>query len=155
MFLLRPGGLGDTRRAMSEHSTSPGPGERWRRSFTAFSNGDIDATMSPWGADRVWDLSPMGLGVYGGLAAMRDFWEDWVGAYDEWEAKAEEILNLGNGVTLAVVVQKGRPGGSGGEVQLHYAAVAVWVDDVIVRITNLGDIDEARGAAERLAESRG
>jgi len=29
------------------------------------------------------------------------------------------------------------------------------VDDVIVRITNLGDIDEARGAAERLAESRG
>jgi hypothetical protein len=33
-----------------------------------------------------------------------------------------------------VVLQKGRPAGSGGEVQLHYAAVAVWVDDVIERL---------------------
>jgi hypothetical protein len=63
---------------MSENSTTPGPVERWRRSFTAFSNGDTDAAMSLWGADRVWDLSPMGLGVYGGLAAILDFWQDWV-----------------------------------------------------------------------------
>jgi ketosteroid isomerase-like protein len=140
---------------MSEEPTTPDPVDRWRRSFTAINHGDIEAALSVWGPDPVWDLSPMGLGVYDGLGAIRDFWEDWVGAYDEWEATAEEILELGNGVTLAVVAQKGRPAGSGGEVRLRYAAVAVWVDGVIVRITNYGDVDEARAAGERLAEARG
>jgi hypothetical protein len=31
----------------------------------------------------------------------------------------------------------------------------VWAEDSIVRITNYLDIDEARAAAEQLAESRG
>ena len=137
---------------MSEESTTPDLAERWRRSFTAFNNGDIDSALSLWGPDPVWDLSPMGLGVYDGLAAVRDFWEDWIGAYDEWEAKAEEILDLGSGVTFAVVLQRGRPIGSSGDVRLRYAAVASWAHGRIVRITNYGDIDEARAAAERLAE---
>jgi ketosteroid isomerase-like protein len=140
---------------MTEESASPDLAERWRRSFTAFSNGDIDAPLSLWGPDPVWDLSPMGLGVYDGLAAIRDFWEDWVGDYDEWEAKAEKIVEVGDGVTLAVVVQKGRPAGSSGEVQLRYAPVASCVDLLTVRITNYRDIDEARAAAERLAVWRG
>jgi ketosteroid isomerase-like protein len=139
---------------MPEDFAASDPLERWRHSFTAFSNGDINAALILWGPSPVWDLSPMGLGEYEGLEAIRDFWEDWVGAYEEWEAEPEEMLDLGNGVTLAVIIQKGRPAGSGGEVRLRYAAVAVWVDGVIVRITNYGDIDEARGAAERLAKSR-
>ena len=40
-------------------------------------------------------------------------------------------------------------------MQPRYAIVAVWVEGLIVRIMNYTDIDEARGAAERLAESRG
>src|SRR5213080_4581579 len=47
---------------------------------------------------------------------------------------------------------KGRPIGSGGEVQLRYAAVTEWVGGMVVRDTNYTDIDEARAAAERLAE---
>jgi hypothetical protein len=31
----------------------------------------------------------------------------------------------------------------------------VWEDGLIVRVTNYTDIDEARAAAERLAEERG
>ena len=147
-------GLTDTRRMTSEESTTPDLVERWRCSFTAFNRGDIDAALNLWGRDPVWDLSPMGLGVYEGLATIRVFWEDWVGAYEEWKAEPEEILDLGNGVTLAVVVQTGRPAGSSGDVGLRYAAVAVWVDGAIVRITNYTDIDEARAAAERLAEER-
>jgi ketosteroid isomerase-like protein len=140
---------------MREESTTSELVERWRRSFSAFNSGDVDAALSLWGPDPVWDLSPMGLGVYEGLPAIRDFWEDWVDAYEEWKAEAEEMLDLGNGVTLAVVIQKGRPVGSSGDVGLRYAAVGVWAEDVIVRITNYGDIDEARAAAERLADSRG
>jgi hypothetical protein len=61
----------------------------------------------------------------------------------------------GHGVTLAVVVQKGRPAGSSGDVRLRHAAVAAWADGMIVPVTNHGDIDDARAAAAHLPESRG
>ncbi len=76
-------------------------------------------------------------------------------SYEEYEFEAEEILDLGNGVGFRVLVQKGRPVGSSGEVQLRYGTVSVWEDGKIARITNYTDIDEARAAAERLAEERG
>jgi hypothetical protein len=53
-----------------------------------------------------------------------------------------------------VIVQKGRVAGSSGSVQLRYGAVTEWVDGLIVRNTTYTDIDEARAAAERLAEER-
>jgi hypothetical protein len=42
-----------------------------------------------------------------------------------------------------------------GHVQLRYAQISVWVESVAVRTTNYTDIDEARAAAERLAEESG
>jgi hypothetical protein len=65
------------------------------------------------------------------------------------------MLDLGSGVTIAVVGQTGRLAGSSSVVGLRYAAVAVWVDGAIVRITNYSDIDEGRAAAERLAAGGG
>jgi len=38
---------------------------------------------------------------------------------------------------------------------MRYAAVGVWREGLIERVTSYRDIDEARAAAERLAESRG
>jgi hypothetical protein len=111
--------------------------------------------MSVYGRDAVWDMTPIGLGTYEGLAAIRGFVEDWVGAYEEWRAEPEEILDLGGGVTLAVALQGGHPVGSDGHVQWRYAQVSVWVEGVAVRTTNYLDIDQARAAAERLAEERG
>jgi hypothetical protein len=40
-------------------------------------------------------------------------------------------------------------------VRLRYAAVAVWGAGMVERVTNYSDIEAARAAAERLAESRG
>ena len=53
-----------------------------------------------------------------------------------------------------MLTQEGRPVGSSGEVALRYAAVSVWEDGKIVRLTNYNDIDAGRAAAERLAEER-
>jgi hypothetical protein len=78
-----------------------------------------------------------------------------VGAYEEYSLEEEAILDLGDGVTFAVILQKGRPVGSTGYVELRYAAVGTWVDGLLVRITNYTDIDEACAAAERLTEERG
>jgi ketosteroid isomerase-like protein len=138
---------------MPEESTSTDLVELTLRQFEAADHGDFDAIMSCWASDAVWDMSPMGLGLYEG-AAIRRFFEDWRGSYEDYETEAEEVLELGDGVTFAVVIQNGRPVGSDGNVRIRYASVLAWVGGLIVRFTTYGDIDEARAAAERLAEDR-
>ena len=56
---------------------------------------------------------------------IRSFWEEWTRTYEDWEAHPEEMVDLGGGVTLAVVTQKGRIPGSSGDVRLRYASVAM------------------------------
>jgi ketosteroid isomerase-like protein len=139
---------------MSEESTSPDLVELVRGAYEASNRRDFDAMMSVYGRDSFWDMTPMGLGTYKGLAMIRRFLEDWLGTFEEFEAEPDEILELDGGVTLAVVLQSGRPVGSDGHVQLRYAQISVWVDGVALRTTNYTDIDEARAAAKRLAEER-
>jgi len=137
---------------MSEESTTPDLAELVRSSYASAARRDWDAVMSLFAPDAVWDLSPMGLGTYEGLAATRRFFEDWSDTFEEFEIEPQEVLELGGGVTLAVVLQEGRPVGSDGRVQWRYGQVNVWVDSVAVRLTSYTDIDEARAAAERLAQ---
>jgi hypothetical protein len=70
---------------------------------------------------------------------------------------AVEALNvdLGGGVVLAVNDQRGRLAGSTAEVRLRDAWVYECADAVIARLTMYLDVEEARAAAERLAEERG
>jgi ketosteroid isomerase-like protein len=137
---------------MSEESTTPDLAALARRSIEAE---DIEAALSFYAPDAVWDASPWGMGAFEGQPALRGFFEDWAGSYTDMEWKAEEVRSLGNGVTFAVILQQGRVVGSSGSVQLRYGAVAEWIDGLIVRNTTYTDIDEARAAAERLADSRG
>jgi ketosteroid isomerase-like protein len=140
---------------MSEESTNSDLVERQKRATEAANRRDLDAVMAFIAPDAVYDMSPVGMGVFEGQAAARGFIEDWWASYEEHEFEAEETLDLGNGVGFRVLIQKGRPVGSSGEVELRYAVVSVWEDGLIVRVTNYTDIDEARAAAERLAEERG
>ena len=141
---------------MSEESTTPQPVEMGRRAGEAASRRDFGAAVSIFGADAVWDLSPMGLGTYEGTAAIRSFFEDWIGVYEEYEVWDEEFVELGGGVTFAVMLQRARLRGSRGEVTIRYGAVGVWEDGLLVRATNHPetDIDAARAGAERLAQQR-
>jgi ketosteroid isomerase-like protein len=68
----------------------------------------------------------------------------------------EEFRDLGDGVFLQVLIQRGRPKGTGGSVQLRFAFVVTSADGLVVdRQASYTDLDEARAAAERLAEERG
>jgi ketosteroid isomerase-like protein len=125
-----------------------------RQSFEAADSGDFDRMIAFYGADSVFDMAPWGLGTYAGLAAIRGFFEDWIGAFDEFEMKVEEIVDLGNGLTFTVARQIARPAGSKNSLDLRHGAVAQWAAGVLVRVTNYPDIDEARAAAERLAGSK-
>jgi ketosteroid isomerase-like protein len=139
---------------MSEDSSRLDLVELVRRSFAPINGRDFDATMSFYAADAVWDMSLIGLGIYEGADAIRGFFEDWVAAYEDFEIEPEEVCDIGNGVVLAVVRQRARPVGSSAHVELRYASVSAWASGANVRTKNYADVDEARAAAERLAESR-
>jgi ketosteroid isomerase-like protein len=136
-----------------EEPTTPDLVELARRIIDAWNARDIEASAGLLTPDTVYDTSPMGGPILEGRAAVRaavgEFWAMW----DEFESEAEEILDLGNGVTLTV--SRGRIRDSTGSVQQRAATVGTWTDGLIERGTVYSDIDEARAAAERLAQERG
>jgi hypothetical protein len=91
--------------------------------------------------------------IFEGQAAIRTFVEGWFGMYQELAFKLEEVHDLGNGVVLTVVLQEARPAGIAAHVQQREGWVCVWAGGLIARLT-VCDIDEARDAAERLAQER-
>jgi ketosteroid isomerase-like protein len=147
--------LQDTSRTMSEKSTTPNVIVRTRQVFEAGNRSELDLVVSFYDLDATFDLSPMGLGIFEGRAAIRAFLGDWFSAYEHYQVEAEEIVELANGVTLSIVTQKGRLAGSDGVVDVRYAAVAVWRAGQVVLTANYADIDEARAAAERLSQEQG
>jgi ketosteroid isomerase-like protein len=104
---------------MREESTTPDLVALQRRLTAATNRGDVDAIVAFYAPDAVYDMSPVGMGVFEGQAPARGFIEDWWTSYEESEFEAEETLDLGNGVGFRVLVQKGRPVRSKGEVQLR------------------------------------
>ena len=107
------------------------------------------------GRDAALDTSPVGMGVFEGREAIRGFYEDWFGSYEDFEQVIEEACDLGCDVGLAVYLQRGRPAGSSRFVELRYAGVGIWRDGLIERLKLYTDVDEARAVAERLAQERG
>jgi len=129
--------------------------ELTRRQFDAVNRRDLDAVMSRFPPDGVYDTSPDGLIVYEGPAAIRAFIDEWWGAFEELELEPEEILDLDHGIVFALVRQTARPANSTGRIQRREVYVLEWVGDMIGRTTVYTDIDEGRAAAERLAAERG
>jgi ketosteroid isomerase-like protein len=139
---------------MAEESTTPDLIELARRRPEASNRRDMDALMSLFAPDGVYDTSPSGLGVYEGPAAIRAFIKEWWDAFEELVFELEEVLDLGNGVTFSVIRQVARPTGSTGRVRTREAHVIEWAAGMIARVTVYTDIDEGRAAAGRLAASR-
>jgi ketosteroid isomerase-like protein len=115
-------------------------------------NADLDVVMSLHADDAVYDMSSMGLGALEGQAAIRGLYEDWRSSYEAFEAKLEELRDLGHGVSFGVVVNRGRLHGSAHWIEFRYAAIMIWAGARIERGIGYADIDAARAAAERLAE---
>jgi ketosteroid isomerase-like protein len=136
---------------MSEESTTPDLVERVRGMVGALDRCDLETVVGLRAPDAVLAAA---VGRFEGVAAIRGFLEDWLGNYEEFAVMLEEVRDLGNGVTFSVILQHGRLVGSSGQVQLRHAMVDVWVDGFIARTVTDPDIDEARAAAERLAEER-
>jgi ketosteroid isomerase-like protein len=139
---------------MPDESTTPDLVERVRRLNEAAERLDLDAILSFYAPDAIWEGRASGITLEG-RTAIRGFLEEWLGAYEEYKQEVEEIQVLGNGVVFVVTHASGRPVGSTGRVENRFVMVGVWEAGLIVRGTGYDDIDEARAAAERLAQERG
>jgi ketosteroid isomerase-like protein len=137
---------------MSEECTIPDLAELTRLAFEAVNRRDIDAVMGFFAPDAFL----AGFEVVEGRAAIRGFLDEWFGSFAELRFEVEEFVVLDDGVVLAVVSQEGRPVGVDGQVHQREGWAIHWsADGLIVRLTTDNDIDEARAAAERLAQEQG
>ena len=126
-----------------------------RQAIEAYNGRDWDRCMAFYAPDYVFDATNRGFGVFEGRALGRRVAEAWVRTFDEFEIDSREVSDLGRGVILTVQLTRGRPPGTTSYVENWEAFVVVVEDGRIVRTTNYSDIDEARAAAERLAQERG
>jgi hypothetical protein len=79
---------------MPEESTTTDLVELQKWLTAATNRGDVDAIVAFYAPDAVYDMSPVGMGVFEGQAAARGFIEDWWTSYEESEFEAEETLYL-------------------------------------------------------------
>jgi ketosteroid isomerase-like protein len=135
---------------MTEESTTPDRVELVRKQVEALDRGDVDGVMRNVTEDVVLDGR---VELVEGRAAIRGFLVDWFRVYEELNFELEEVSHLGGGVVFAVVIQDGRLVG-GGQLRQREGWVYLCVGGLIARLTT-SDVDEARVAADRLAQERG
>jgi ketosteroid isomerase-like protein len=139
---------------MPEESTTPDLVELSYRRLDAVNRRDLEAVVSFFAADAVWDMSPIDMGVVAGRDAIRNALKTWWETFPAIMSELDEVLDLGSGVVLQAVTQRGRPTGSTSDIRQRSARVLVVVDGLIETLTSYNDIAEARAAAERLVEER-
>ena len=139
---------------MTEEPRTLDPVELTRSVYAHLNSRDLDAVVGLMGPDSVWDASEWDLGVHTGAEAIGLFFEGWFGDLAEYGVRVQEIQGLGNGVVYVVHVAH-RAATDRGYLELEAAPVYEWADGTLVRMTLYSDVDAARAAAERLAETRG
>jgi ketosteroid isomerase-like protein len=145
----------DESRAAAERlaqERAPGLAQLIERSMEAFNAGDFDSAVASYAPDALF--YPRAVGVLEGPEAIRRFFEDWHGTYEDFTFELEEFRDLGNGVALGVVTQGGRLADTAARVHDRFALVFTGADGLIETETNFTDIDEARTVAEKLARER-
>ena len=137
---------------MPEKSTTPDLVELTRRSFAAANRRDWDAWVGFFAVDAAWEAREFQ--AFEGRKAIRGFIQGVVEAYHDAEVDVEDVLDLGGGIGFVIASLEGQLANSTAHMRTRMGAVYVWADSLIVRVASYTDIDEARAAAERLAEER-
>jgi len=116
---------------------------------------DFDALAGFFAPDAIWDLSRSHLGIYTGVAAIRDFLVGYWTTWEDHHHEIEGIVDFGGGVLSVAIREDGCLKGSDARLQARHVQVFEWDQRKILRIAGYPDTVEARAAAERLAEEQG
>jgi ketosteroid isomerase-like protein len=139
---------------MPGESTTPDLAKVVTGLFEAADRGDWDAVLSAYAPYAVLETAD---GVFDTVSPerMRGFWEEIAAMFEDFAIKVETVVDLGNGIVYSIYRAQGRLAGSTGLVTERTAMIYEWVDGRITRLITRPDIEEARAAAERLAQERG
>jgi hypothetical protein len=85
--------------------------------------------------------------VYFGHAGARRFLTDWLGEWEAWEARVEELVQLDDERVFTMTWQRGSGTGSHVPVSLELATVTTVRDGLVVRNEVWSDRAAARAAA--------
>ena len=121
-----------------------------RRGWEAWLRGDIDALVSEWDTNVVWDTSHFRNwpeSAYYGIEGVRKFLAEWLEVWGEYEIEVEEILPSPDGRVVSLFSHHGKGHQSGVPMDLEMANIATLQGGRVMRIDNYGDRDEALEAA--------
>jgi ketosteroid isomerase-like protein len=102
---------------------SEGNAEIVRRMFEAYLAGDAEQTLACFHPNVVADFRARGdtHRVQHGREALAELVAAWVGAWDDYSERLDEIRDLGDDKVLVIATQRGRGKGSGLELTTQYA----------------------------------
>jgi ketosteroid isomerase-like protein len=123
-----------------------------RSMYDAYIAGDVERALAHCHPDVKADFSVRGdAGVSTGRAALAEAVAEWVGAWNDYGERLEEIRDLG-GAVCVVAIQRGRGKGSGLEIENRFASLYEVEDGLITSVT-MFDGPEAAVAAARASDA--
>jgi ketosteroid isomerase-like protein len=116
----------------------------------AFERRDLDGYLARISSGVEWDVSEGFLGVqdvYRGWTGVRKWWNDFLEAWESFDAEIDEIAEGQAGAVFVGINGKGRGSASGVETEHHFLFV-IWVaDHEVARLRMFQSRDEALEAA--------
>jgi ketosteroid isomerase-like protein len=112
--------VGHTRHTVSQENV-----EIIRRATEAFNSDGLDGLAEFWHPEIDWraiEGAPDDIGVFSGRDAMRRYYGEWLGMFDEVRNEADEIIDAGDQVVVAHHAS-GKQKRTGIPVDMHYAVV--------------------------------
>ena len=114
--------------------------------WAAWDRRDTPAMFALYDEDVAWDMTRSqvpGMGVYHGHAGVRQFFQEWLGTFEEFYARPQEFVDAGDHVVVQVR-QGGRGKGSGVDVEMPVYWHSFWLrNGKVVRVVVHRDRDEA------------
>jgi ketosteroid isomerase-like protein len=122
-----------------------------RRSCEAWLRGDIEGVFESFHPDGEWDTTHFEGWLESRVIAGRDevrrfLLEEWLGAWDSYEAHVDDVLDAGGDQVVVLWRQQMTGRGSGAPVDLESAQVWTIRDGLILRIANYTDRGQAFAA---------
>jgi ketosteroid isomerase-like protein len=119
-----------------------------REAAEAMTRGDWDAALQTLAEDVEWDTSfRAGGGIYHGHPGVVHNVGEWFATWESYGQVTESIEDLGGGIVLSVVRERGRGRGSGVRIDHRIAALQTVRDGKITRVKFFPSREEALAEA--------
>jgi ketosteroid isomerase-like protein len=118
-----------------------------QRSYDAFMRRDLETLLAIYHPELEWDTTRFRdwpeSRIYHGLEGLREWFNDWWAAFDEFRAEIRDVRDLGGTRAILIVEMRAKGRGSGVEVAFPWVQVGAVQDGLISQVRNFSDYPEA------------